>query len=319
MKPTCTVDLDQDGLGALPGADGLTALAALSDFKPQRQRALAIYNRSVSRICDKVRRAAAKLEAAFAEEIAVGWGKIGIRGDAEIIDAIELVIYAAAEHTDDLKAIARELAGSNGENPKRASDRMERLLSPIRRRVSLMTNKIKHEQWRISICRQQFTHGKETTILYGLSLLSLSHDRVGLEVLPPDGARVIALPSLLWSVIELLYRTSEELLRFLGVAAHNAPAVPAPQFAAAVVAIGRLPNYSFEDEHAFHRVRLRIYADDEANRRKLESTLYGAFGTRWNLSAPGEPGNFSFGVQGDGVTRSFDFPTLKSVTLQHWT
>lgn len=318
MKPSCSVDLDNNGLGALPGADAVAALAELPEFSQQRKRACALYNRSVSRICEKIRRAAATWEAAFAAEIAAGWGKSGIQGDADIVDSLELVLYAAAEHTDDLKEIARELAGSRGENPKRAADRMERALNLVRRRISLMTNKIKHEQWRISLCRQQFALGGVPTILHGMSLTSLGLDRVGLEKLPPDDARVIALPSLLWSVIEMLYFASCALRDHV---AHEVP-IPAPvevkAFAHAVAAAGRLPNYSFEEEHTFKRLRLTIYANDAKSAERLDSPLYGSLSKKWDRAAAGVPGNFSFGVQGDGVTRSFDFPTLTSVTLQHW-
>jgi hypothetical protein len=318
MKPACSVDLDKDGLGALPGADAVAALAQLPQFNQQRKRACALYNRSVSRICEKVQRAAATWEAAFAAEIAAGWDKSGSKGDADIIDALELVLYAAAEHTDDLKEVARELAGSRGENPKRAADCVERALNLIRRRISLVTNKIKHEQWRIALCRQQFTLGEITVILHGMSLTSLSHDRVGLEKLPPDDARVIALPSLLWSVIEMLYFASCALRDHVANDVPSPAPVEVKPFAHAVAAVGRLPNYSFEEEHTFKRLRLAIYANSAKSAERLDSPLYGSLSKKWDRAAAGTPGSFSFGVQGDGVTRSFHFPTLKGVTLQHW-
>jgi hypothetical protein len=265
-------------------------------------------------------RAAKKFERLAAEEIAVGLDKLGSPNDSEIIDALELVLYAAAEHTDDLKFIARELAGSRGENPIRAAERMEKLVKPIRQRISMMTNQIKHAQWRIGLLRHGFVLGGVPTILYGVVLLSVSADRVGLEKLPPDGARVIALPSMLWSVLEFLFFASQALHKHLAtdLGACQTTPVKVPCFATAVAALARLPNYSMEEEHTFHRLRVVVRVTTATAAKSVDSGLYGSLSHKWDRAAAGLAGGFQFAIQGDGASRSFDFPTLRGVTLQHW-
>jgi hypothetical protein len=319
MKPTFEVNLDEDGLGALTAADTLAHLVESSaSHKPHYQRALALYNRSIARISDKVARAAAQFEQCFFDEIELGFAQLGRRDDREIIDYLELVLYSAAEHTDDLKAIARELAGPRGENPDRAASRLDKSLKAARDRISLLTNHIKHYQWRLHLLRQEFLHGAQTTILYGFSLNSVSQDRVKLERLPPDNAGLIALPSLLWLVLEFLFLASEVLNAHVSGSAQDPPATKTAGLASAVAAVMRLPNYTFDEEHTTKRVRMLIHAASDESRQKLTSQLYGAWMHRWSREAQGRPGRSSVAVAGDGVNRTFDFPTPTKVSLVYW-
>ncbi|MDX2277614.1 MAG: hypothetical protein NW206_19360 [Hyphomonadaceae bacterium] len=314
--------MDHDGRGALCAANLLSHFVANpTTHQGQKQVALARYNRSIARIAEKTKRAAAKLEAIIREETATGLDHLGAPRDEELIDALELFLYAAAEHTDDLKFIARQLAGLRGESPDNAADKLDRLLKPVRRRVSMITNQIKHAQWRLALLRQGFSLGGIPLVLHGIVLTSVSSERVGLETLPPDGARVIAIPSLLWSVLEFAYLASEALCTHVDPTGANRAAMapaPVPEFTAAITAVARLPLYALEEEHTHHRVRVVIVASSEEANKKLQSDLYGSLSRKWDRHAAGAAGGFRFSVQGDGVSRSFDFPTLKNVSLLHW-
>jgi hypothetical protein len=317
MKPTLDVNLDEEGLGALVGGDVLANLAADPIDQVSHRRALALYNRSVVRISDKVERATYRFEELFSEEIPLGFDKLAPKHDAEIVDFLELVLYSAAEHTDDLKQIARELAGPRGENPDRASARLDKLLKSSRDRISLMTNQIKHSQWRINLLRQEFFHGSETTILYGFSLSSPGTDRVKLERLPPDNVCIIALPTLLCMVVEYLFLASQSLCEYLGSASTPPPTKHA-KFARAIAAVVRLPAYTFDEAHPTTRVRWRIHAATPNTRALILSKLYGSLARPWSKKAQGSPGGSVCAVTTDGVNRSFDFPTPKKVSLVFW-
>jgi hypothetical protein len=109
MKPEFYIDI------ATGGKSSLEALQILSVLDPMKgnhtsnglRPPLGIYNISILRICDKLIKCCNKLEAYFNSSKKVE----ALRSETElcedVIDYLELTLYAAAEHVDDVALIAK--------------------------------------------------------------------------------------------------------------------------------------------------------------------------------------------------------------------
>lgn len=99
----------------------------------------------------------------------------------EIIDYIELTLYSAAEHVDDIKAIARGFFKDKINYDR--SKHVTKLLNTLKQHKNLITvsaNAIKHNQSRIRLFSQEFTHSGEQMCLHGYFIEAVSKGVVGL-------------------------------------------------------------------------------------------------------------------------------------------
>jgi hypothetical protein len=162
-KPEILIDLDS-GVG-IP----FTAETYLSQLKPGRshheqldtRHPLGIYNVSVARILKKLTRCCYHLEDYLHAAPSVTALQHHTDKQDQVIDYVELSLYAAAEHVDDLEAIARCFfkddqfySGSKEVRSLKSS------MKPIRDQISAFTNAIKHKQSRIRIFSHDIEQGE---------------------------------------------------------------------------------------------------------------------------------------------------------------
>jgi len=325
-KPVLTVDLDGLTSGGLVALSYLSALKTGVSYheRHDRRHPLGIYNVSVSRICEKICKCSAKLEQYFflpphISEI----DKHDLLRD-EILDLLELCLYAAAEHVDDVELIGLSFF-ETPENFKKSphTKALNRAVKPLRDSITSVTNAIKHQQGRLRLYTLEVNHGGIDMCLHGFYIEGFVDGAVGPSpILYENRKPISSVTSLLWSVLIYLGMISREIGAFLEaiVAVDKSPDVPVGSihFRDAVVALARLPLYSFDEVHPFARVRLALRSDGEIG-DKIHSDIYGSIMRGWSKDDQIRFGNHRSLMAGDGVSKRFTFPLLNQLHLQHWT
>ncbi|WP_343621063.1 hypothetical protein [Ralstonia sp.] len=283
-----------------------------------------IYNVSLARICDKLMRLCTRLETYFAIGHAEGVHDQGASDVMqEVVDYIELSLYAAAEHVDDIDSIASGyFANSRLKASNPAYKSLEKQMKLNKRFVSAAANAIKHQQSRIRIFTLDYRQGGTLGCLHGYFLEGVEAGVVCPSSTFHQSQEVFSVTTLVWEIIAFLLASSNDLARFLKAigsrTVHGPVQVQASNFASAVAAAARLPLYTFGEQHPFSRIDLRIRSSD-GNIQMLRSALLGTISTRWSQNFPIEFGQQTSRFSGDGVSRSFRFVQPKAVVLQHWT
>jgi hypothetical protein len=168
-KPRFSIDIT----GTPSGLEAHQILTTLSDegcFHEQSglRLPLGIYNVSVSRVCDKVTRLCRRLEVYFNAP-----DTLNPQGETneelfEIIDYIELSLYAAAEHVDDISSIA---TGFFKHSSFRDKDPAYRALMKAEKQhkhfIASAANAIKHQQSRVRIGTIEFKDEGRIGALHG--------------------------------------------------------------------------------------------------------------------------------------------------------
>jgi hypothetical protein len=195
-------------------------------------------------------------------------------------------------------------------------------IKPIRDRISGYTNAIKHNQSRIRICSRDFEQATGSVCLHGFFIEKFHNGAISPAPLFHSTENVISVTSFLWSVLTYLFSMSDALCEFLGsINVVENPIDPTPRtplLRPCVVALSRLPLYSFDDVHPFETVRFIVKAS-EPTRRELDSNIYGSLTRRWSKSTAASVGNLRMGYEGDGNTRSFAINLPTNLRIQHWT
>jgi hypothetical protein len=324
-KPRVRVDVSS-GAATVLGAQSL-----LSHLKPgaslneklDRRHPLGIYNVSVSRICSKLRKCCERAEAYWkaGHDIASLQGYKDLR--EEFLDYFELSIYAAAEHVDDVEAIASSFFADQGQFAKSPEARVfKKQLKESRDRISAIANAIKHNQSRLRLFSQEFVHDQRPMCLHGFFVEGYSNGVIGPSpIIHGSGERVVSVTAFMWTIVVFLASVSRALTALLhsisAVPQTDTPPVIDSQFALAIVSVARLPLYSFDDRHPFLSTTLVIDADEDA-RSRLDSGLYGSIVHRWTQSKLHEFRRNMLQYEGDGASRSFQTMVPTQVALQHW-
>jgi hypothetical protein len=282
---------------------------------------LGIYNVSASRVCDKLTRLCQRLETYFNASDTLEPLQTSGEVMQELIDYIELSLYSAAEHVDDIDSIASGLFKNSALRDNHTAYRnLQKEIKKHKRLVSAAANAIKHQQSRIRMFSMEFSHGGSSGRLHGYFIEGVDAGVVCPSRTFHQSQDVFSITTLVWEIVVFLLNCSRDLSQFLQVVSTQA-AGPAntkfEMFPKAVIAAARLPIYTFGEEHPFSRVTLRISSsDNETN--LLESSLYGSINKGWSKTADASIGRFTSRFEGDGVTKSFRFVQPKSVVLHHW-
>lgn len=282
---------------------------------------LGIYNVSVSRACDKLLRLCQRLEQYFKATDTLDPASLSDDLMLEVIDYVELSLYAAAEHVDDIVSIATGFFESRELRDKHAAYRaLEKEVKAHKRLVSAAANAIKHQQSRIRIFSMEYLHSGASGRLHGYFIEGVQAGVVGPSKTFHQSQDVFSITTLIWEIIVFLLQCSRELARFLGAVAIQKTGPVDAKFepmSKVVVAASKLPIYTFGEEHPFSRVTLSIRSTDPSATLP-QSELYGSLTRRWSKTGAATFGRSVSRFVGDGVTTSFRFAQPKSVVLHHW-
>lgn len=322
-KPEIVVNLDGQG-------SPLKAEIYLSRLEPSTlfhealdcRHPLGIYNVSIARITKKLIACCSHLEEFLLAAPSVATLPAHKTEQEEVVDYIELCLYAAAEHVDDLEAIARCFFKDDRSVTSTIAKKLKSDMKPIRDRISAFTNAIKHCQSRIRICSIDFKQDNGAVCLHGFFIEKFHNGAVSPSPIFHSSERVISITSFLWSVLTYLFSMSNALCEFLEAmqaveSAGCGLVQQASSWRACVIALARLPLYSFDDEHPFVKTRFIVNAGESA-RRELHSNIHGSIIRRWSRSPIASFGQTTMGYEGDGTTKSFKLNFPLNVKIQHW-
>lgn len=282
---------------------------------------LGIYNVSTSRVCDKLIRLSRRLETYFQTSATLESLKDSDEVMQEIIDYIELSLYASAEHVDDIDSIASGFFKNSSTRNKHASYRkLKKEVEKHKRLVSAVANAIKHQQSRIRLFSMEFTHGESAGCLHGYFIEGVEAGVVCPSPTFHKNQDVFSITTLIWEIIVFLLNCSRDLAEFLRAVSSQVEGSEDPRdelFQKAVIAAARLPLYTFGEEHPFSRVTLHIRTSDGKN-DALKSSLYGSITKGWSKVSIPSFGQCTSRFSGDGKTRSFRFAQPKEISFHHW-
>ncbi|CAN3991495.1 hypothetical protein MCBRY_002321 [Methylocystis bryophila] len=239
----------------------------------------------------------------------------------EVIDYLELSIYSAAEHIDDVESIIRCFFGVYERYDKiPAVRRFKEEIKPIRTRLSGFANAIKHRQSRIRLLHCDFEHGGHRICLHGFFIEEFKDGACSPSPIFHSGnQKVISVTSFAWSVLIYIYSISNSLCSLLNalniVETYMVEYNKNDLLAKCVVGLVRLPLYSFDDIHPFHATRVIMRFQSS---KLIDSGLYGSLSRRWSKSSKGGFNRIIHGYEGDGVTRKFNLNPPNALSLEHW-
>lgn len=323
-KPAFQIDLANNARGALEAQPFLEALDNAKTYHTHNhlRPALGIYNVSTHRVLQKVCQLSQKLEG----YIRAGLQDPGYEHRSELsqglIDYIELSLYAAAEHVDDLENIVRYFYRTNHE--MKSSNIYKTFHKKIKERkwfLSGITNHIKHFQNRIRLYYLEYEHGGNKGVLEGYIVESVTNGVVGpSEVFHTGNHSIFSTTSLVWEIIVFILCSSRALRDFLesGNYSSDGPACTSTMLTDAVIAAARLPLYNLDDVHPFSNTTIRISSSEHVC-EKMRSHIYGSILDRWKRDGQITFGRHGAAFAGDGVTKTFNMLISPSnVGLQHW-
>lgn len=323
-KPEVIVDLDPDATTPLRAKECLSSLKQGSSHHEalDTRHPLGIYNVSTNRILKKIRRCCHHMERYLIEEPTVSSLQHDSSRQEELIDYIELCLYAAAEHVDDLEAISECFFEDQAAAYKSRDVRQLKLaMKPLRDRVSAFTNAIKHSQSRIRLFACDFEQDRGAVCLHGFFLEAYHSGKIGPSLIFHADERVISVTSFLWYLLLYLFQMSDSLCIFLnsiGVIESTITRLPESELLrSCVAALVRLPIYSFDETHPFEQCRFIVKAGGEA-RSLCDSGIYGSLLRRWSQSPFITVPKVRQGYEGDGTTKSFEIVSPKNIRIQHW-
>lgn len=322
-KPIFSVDIAKGSHSPLASHLVLTRASDEGCFHTANglRQPLGIYNVSVSRVCDKVVRLCQRLEAYFAAEDTLGPDAKNDNVMQELIDYMELLLYAAAEHVDDLDSIATGYFRNTSQRDKHPAYReLAKTVKHHKRFIASAANAIKHQQSRIRVFSMEFAHGGHIGILHGYFIEGVDQGVVCPSRIFHKTQDVFSITTLAWEVLLFVLYCSDELSSFLVNVAkqHEGPFKNEfDQFALAVVAAARLPLYTFGEDHPFAKAALRVHASDGST-DPGESGLYGSIRSGWSRTSAASFGRHTSRFEGDSKSRQFRFAQPKSVALQYW-
>jgi len=324
-KPVLTFDLGGPASGSLIAMSYLSALKDGASYHEHRgtRHPLGIYNISVTRICRKIQKCSTKLEEYFLLPPSISdIEKHNVLRD-EIMDLLELCLYAAAEHVDDVELIGMSFFEDPQQFKKSPHTKaLNRAVKPLRDKIASVTNVIKHTQGRLRLFTLEVNHAGIDICLHGFFVEGFMDGSVAPSpILYANNKVISSITTILWDMLIYLGLISWEISNLLEAitAIDKNCIVPAgsPLLRDAVIALARLPLYSFDEVHPFARVRLVLNCDDEL-RSKMRSSLYGSVMNGWSMSDQIRFGKSGSLIEGDGVSKRFTLPHPSQLHLQHW-
>lgn len=322
-KPRFAVDLTKGAQSSLAAHVPLHLVDGLNTYHCDRnlRPALGIYNISIARVCAKATRFCSALERHIASDLLPDPPEKSDVLTAELIDYIELALYAAAEHVDDLKLIAENFYKTDqARNRCPAFSAFSKAIKDHKKFVATFANLIKHSQSRVRLFTLDYEHAGEAGRLHGYFVEGVDKGTICPHPVFHDRNRnVFSITSLAWEIVVFLLRCSNSLAVFLSKQPllHGPVSATATSFQEAVIAAARLPLYTLDDEHPFSQTTVHLVWDD-CSWERVSSGIYGSIQNRWLHSREMRLHKPSLAYAGDGVSRSFKLTGPSRVALQHW-
>ncbi|WP_290592926.1 hypothetical protein [Arenimonas sp. SCN 70-307] len=322
-KPKFAVDLTKGAQSSLAAHALLHLVDASKTYHVQEnlRPALGIYNISIARVCTKTQRFCSALEQRITGGVGIESRKESELPTDDLVDYIELALYAAAEHVDDLKLIAENFYESDhSRNRCPAFKVFAKAIKDHKTFVATFANLIKHSQSRVRLFTLDYNHAGEVGRLHGYFVEGVDKGTICPHpVFHDSNKNVFSITTLAWEVICFLLRCSESLRVFLSnqPLLHGPASATATPFQDAVIAAARLPLYTFDEDHPFSQSTLNLTWDDQSWER-VSSGIYGSIHNRWSHSQNMQLGNPSLAYAGDGVSRTFKITGPSRVGLQRW-
>ncbi|WP_298015535.1 hypothetical protein [uncultured Castellaniella sp.] len=285
---------------------------------------LGIYNISVGRVTDKISRLSSKLENYFDKVRSVNPESQNNYDDEmqEVVDYIELALYAAAEHVDDIDSIATWFFKNRTLRDRdQAYRQLQKAIKKNKKFVAAAANAIKHQQSRIRIFSMEYSQASASGCLHGYFIEGVVDGVVGPSATFHRHQAVFSVNTLVWEIIVFLLCCSRDLATFLkSVVSEFIGPVRANDtgLSRALAVAVRLPSYTFGEEHPLSRVTLHIGVPRGGLPSQLAQALYGSLNNPWLKDVPVRLGTSISRYTGDGVSRSFLRIDLKNMVPYYW-
>jgi hypothetical protein len=239
----------------------------------------------------------------------------------EIIDYVELSLYAAAEHVDDITSIATGFFKHQALRDKNPAYRaLSKAIKQHKHFIAAAANAIKHQQSRVRLASIPFEDQGHRGVLHGYFIEAVVNGVVAPSPTFHRSRKLFSLTSLAWAILIFLLLASRDLAVFLnavGVQLEGPARVSCVSFTKAVVAAARLPIYDFGEPHPFSLVTLSLGVESSSS-GLIDSGIYGSIRNGWSPTCSPIFGNLASHYEGDGKSQRFEFFTVDSVSLQHW-
>lgn len=323
VKPMIKIGLNATDNCPLRGCQALASVDASKFFHRSRgmRAPLGIYNASIAKVCPRVSRFCEDIEPLFLE-IRIDPQRESASRRAKVAESLESMLYAAAEHVDDVESLA---SGFFKTHPLAKRDSRYKELSnridKCKKLTSTIANKLKHEQARIRLYSLEIRHGEVAASLHGFIVEGASDGVIGPHRTVHSVHPVLSLTTLAWEVLEFIVTASLALARFLTYFPKQdveQPSMRCPHFTDAVKAAARLPTYTFGEPHPFSRTTFQLLGDGNEESGRVPE-IYGSVYRRWSQSNAMEFGSFAMTTEGDGVSKAFALAKPSNVSLVHWT
>lgn len=323
MKPHYELDMASDAPSCLEVYKTLRLLSLENCNHNSNNLRLpfGIYNISINRICEKLILLSKKLENYFDKSYLLEHLEEKSTLRQEIVDYIELSLYSAAEHIDDLDSIASGFyKNKNLRDKSNFYKKFQKNIKTNKRFISSFTNSIKHNQSRIRIFSTEFSNGKFSGCLHGYFIEGVKAGAVGPSESFHLTESIYSITTLIWEIILLLLNCSRDLNEFLINTGSQIIGPVNTQFDAFQLAINsaaRLPLYTFGEAHPFEHTKFSLLYEDDAI-LYFQSACFGSLIKGWDRSALTTFGKSKINFESDGVTKTFNIPIPKIINLQHW-
>jgi hypothetical protein len=322
LKPKFEIDISPNASSSLEAHQVLARLVHdnCDHLSKNLRLPLGIYNVSVSRISEKLATFCRRLEVYFqaSNELDVLHRMREVR--SELIDYIELSIYAAAEHVDDIDSIATGFFKNNRACQNNAAYRqLHKEVQKHKKFIAASANAIKHQQSRIRLFSHEFVHAGVAGCLHGFFVEGVENGVIGPSSTFHKVQDVFSITTLAWEIILFVLNCSRELRTFLASVSTSfvGPVnVQSDTFSKAAIAAARLPLYTFGEEHPFARATVTIIESN--NQSALDSNIYGSIRRGWSHSRDISIGKSACEFEGDGSSKSFRAVHPKTLSLSHW-
>lgn len=306
------------------GAQKMMAKVDLSSFFHAERRMrppLGSYNESVGRLTSRLQKYADALVATFGTPSLDSQGPPNASLVDGAVEALEPLLFAAAEHVDDLEGIA---SGMFKTHPLAKLDPRFKMFSnnidKAKRFVSNAANKIKHNQNRPRPICVQFDMDGSPVECFGIYFEGVSKKGgIGPSGMVDSTVNVYSMTAIAWEVVVFLLKASVALETFfkafhgLPPADHNAGA---ESFSRAVLQLSRLPLYAFEEKSPFKNAQVNLSLSPIS--AQGGPWYRGSLLRPWNLRQRPVPIANWMGTVGDGVSNTFEIVSPKNFQAINW-